>query len=134
MVRALTAALAASLLVAAEGSGAETQTPKRGGTARVGSPVAEPACLNVLLATCDGDGRGTRVFADEVLASPFDVGPDNAYRKSLVSDVDVTTTPPVHAHLPHPPRGSVERPGADHRRATSSSPTKRMCPWQSEER
>jgi peptide/nickel transport system substrate-binding protein len=93
MVRALVATLTVALLVAAVGSGAETQTPKRGGTARVGSPVAEPPCLNVLLATCEATG-GTTVFADEVLSSPFEVAPDNSYRESLVSDVDFTTTRP----------------------------------------
>ena len=95
MARGLAAALAVSLLVVAAGSGAEAQTPKRGGTARVASPAAEPPCLNLLLATCDGGtGVGTGVFAEEVLASPFEVAPDNSYRKSLVSDAAVTTKLP----------------------------------------
>jgi peptide/nickel transport system substrate-binding protein len=95
VARALAAAIAVSLLAVAAGSGAETQTPKRGGTARVASPVAEPPCLNVLLETCFGStASGTGVVAEEVLASPFEVAPDNSYRKSLVSDVAVTTRPP----------------------------------------
>ena len=93
--RALAAALAASLLAVSVAGGSGAQTPKRGGTAVVGSPVAEPPCLNLLLPTCSGPGGvGTTVFADEVLASPFEIGPDNTYRKSLVSDVEFTTRPP----------------------------------------
>ena len=49
----------------------------------------------MLLATCDRPGViGTSVFREEVLASAFDVGPDNTYRESLVSGVDYTTKPP----------------------------------------
>jgi peptide/nickel transport system substrate-binding protein len=91
----VTAALVAVLLPAAGAGGAPEQTPKRGGTARFGTPVAEPPCLNVLLDACDRPGvAGTTVFREQVLASAFDIGADNAYRESLVSDVRYTTKPP----------------------------------------
>ncbi len=92
---ALAAAIVVSLLAVSGAGGAGVQTPRSGGTAVFGSPVAEPPCLNVLLATCDGPGvAGTSVFREEVLASAFDVGRDNTYRESIVSDVDFTTKPP----------------------------------------
>ena len=97
MVRpvALIVAIATSLLVVSNAGGDLAQTPKRGGIARFVSPVAEPSCLNPLLATCVGPGvAGTTVYAEEVLASAFEVGPDNAYREKLVSDVEYTTEPP----------------------------------------
>ncbi len=90
-----TAIAVALLAVSGVGGAADQQTPKRGGTARFASPVAEPPCLNLLLAACFGEGiAGTTVFAEEVLASAFEVGPDNSYRESLVSDVKHTAEPP----------------------------------------
>ncbi len=93
---AVLAAIVVSLLAVAGAGGAATQqTPKRGGTVRFASPVAEPPCLNLLLARCFGVGlAGTLVFAEEVLISAFSVGADNAYQESLVSKVDYTTEPP----------------------------------------
>ena len=92
---ALAVALAAALLPVSGAGGTDLQTPKSGGTVSFGSPVAEPPCLNPLLAVCSGPGlAGTTVFAEEVLASAFEVGPDNSYRESLVSGVEFTTEPP----------------------------------------
>jgi peptide/nickel transport system substrate-binding protein len=92
---ALLAAIPVALLAVSGAGGSPAQTPRSGGTARFGSPVAEPPCLNVLLATCDRPGViGTSVFREEVLASAFEIGPDNTYRESLVSGVDYTTKPP----------------------------------------
>jgi peptide/nickel transport system substrate-binding protein len=92
----LVAALVVALLAVSGASGAPEQTPRRGGTVRFASPVAEPPCLNPLLARCFGTGvAGTTVFAEEVLASAFEVGPDNSYRARLVSDVEYTTEPPI---------------------------------------
>jgi peptide/nickel transport system substrate-binding protein len=91
----LTAALLAALLPVSGAAGANAQTPRLGGTAVFGTPVAEPPCLNVLLDACDRPGvAGTSVFREEILASAFDIGADNAYHESLVSDVRFTTKPP----------------------------------------
>jgi peptide/nickel transport system substrate-binding protein len=92
---ALAAAIAVSLLAVSGAGGAPAQTPRFGGTAGFGTPVAEPPCLNLLLDACDRPGvAGTTVFREQVLASAFDVGADNAYSEGLVSDVDFTTRPP----------------------------------------
>ena len=48
---ALAAAIAVSLLVVSGVGGAEAQTPRLGGTVVFGN-LAEPACLNPLLAAC----------------------------------------------------------------------------------
>ena len=92
---AVAVALVAALLPVSGAGEADAQTPKRGGTARFASPAAEPPCLNPLLAVCTGGtGVGTGVFAEEVLASALEVGPDNEYRRNLVSEVEYTTKPP----------------------------------------
>ena len=92
---ALASAIVVSLLAVSGAGGSPAQTPRSGGTASFASPVAEPPCLNLLLAVCFGPGiAGTTVFAEEVLASAFEVGPDNSYRESLVSKVEYTTEPP----------------------------------------
>jgi peptide/nickel transport system substrate-binding protein len=82
-------------VVVAPAAGSPAQTPERGGTARMTSPVAEPPCLNLLLEVCFGPAAtGTNVYVDEVLASAFEVGADNTYHESLVSEVKYTTRPP----------------------------------------
>ena len=89
--RALAAALAASLLAVAGAGGSGAQTPQRGGTVVVGSPAAEPPCLNLSSrvlrpAACDNRHR------DEVLEGAFEIGPDLSYRPNLVSGVEFAGT------------------------------------------
>ena len=47
-----------------------------------------------------------------VLPGAFRVGPDLTLRPNLVSHVDYTAGAAVHAHLPHSPRGALERRNA----------------------
>src|SRR5688572_165826 len=96
MVRAmaLTAAIAVSLHAVSGAGGAGAQTPKRGGTLVLGAPATplfqEPACLNPLGAACAG--LALNVWP-KVLESPFDVGPDLAWRPRLVSGVTIAKQP-----------------------------------------
>ena len=89
---------------------------RRHGTLRLtrrGAPVSQPTPGHGV----SGPGSpGRLVFAEEVLASAFEVGHDNAYRESLVSDVEYTTEPPFTLTYSHPSRGQVERRRADQRR------------------
>jgi peptide/nickel transport system substrate-binding protein len=90
---ALATAIAASLLaVAGAGGTATQQTPKRGGTIVVASPVQEPACFNDLLATCNIQ-QATRMVLNEVLEGAFEIAPDLSYRPNLVSRVEVQREP-----------------------------------------
>jgi peptide/nickel transport system substrate-binding protein len=90
----LGAAIAVSLLAVAGAGGADTQEPKRGGTARFGQ-VQEPACLNVLLARCYVPGGFVLTnLVDKVLEPAFFVGPDFTWRPKLVSSVTFTKKPP----------------------------------------
>ena len=65
---ALLAAIAASLLAVSGASGADAQTPKRGGTLVFRLPGPEPACLNVLAESCIQ--WGLLSWIDKVLQKP----------------------------------------------------------------
>ena len=102
---ALPAAIAVALLAVAGAGGAGAQTPKRGGIVVVGVPAGtEPACFNLLVEDC-GIQPG---FVRQVLEGAFEVGPDLSYRPGP----RLACRPhkeAFHAHVPHPPRGALER-------------------------
>jgi peptide/nickel transport system substrate-binding protein len=87
----LAAALAVSLLAVSGAGGASAQKPRFGGTVFFGN-VAEPACLNPLIAPCASEA--TRYIAELILLPAFDVSPQYTYRKRLVSRVKITKKPP----------------------------------------
>ena len=89
MARALTAALAAALLVAVPGAGGApgAETPRRGGTVVFGPAAFEPACLNPLVC-------GYAPVDQKVLTPAFAVAPDLTLKPMLVSGVDFTRRPP----------------------------------------
>ncbi len=91
MARALAAAIAVSLLAVSGAS--DAQTPRVGGTVAFG-PLADPPCLNVLLAKCTEGVEATRFIAEVVLQPAFDVSPQYTYRPRLVSGVEFTKKPP----------------------------------------
>jgi peptide/nickel transport system substrate-binding protein len=88
VARALTAALAAALLVGVPGAGGASgaETPRRGGTVVFG-PTAEPACLNPLVC-------GYEPVNQKVLTPAFALAPDLTLKPRLVSGVVYTTKPP----------------------------------------
>ena len=88
---ALTATIAVSLLAVSGAGGAGVQTPRFGGTVRFGN-LAEPACLNVLVATCTSEA--TRYITELILQPAFDVSPKYTFRPRLVSSVSFTRKPP----------------------------------------
>ncbi len=89
MARALTAALAAALLVAVPGAAGapDAETPRRGGTVVFGPAAFEPACLNPLVC-------GYAPVNQKVLTPAFAVAPDLTLKPMLVSGVDFTRQPP----------------------------------------
>ena len=91
MARALAAAIAVSLLAVSGAGGAGVQTPKRGGTVVFGN-LAEPPCLNVILAACNSEA--TRYIAELILQPAFDVGTEYTFRPRLVSRVSFTRKSP----------------------------------------
>ena len=91
MARALAAALAVSLLAVSGAGGADAQTPRVGGTVVFGN-LAEPPCLNVLVAACGPEA--TRFITEMILQPAFDVSPKYTFRPRLISHVDFTTKPP----------------------------------------
>ena len=93
VARALAAAIAVSLLAVSGAGGSAAQAPRRGGTIVFGG-LGEPACLNILLATCSAGRADLPFLVEEVLERTFDVGPDFAYRPRLVSSVTFTKKPP----------------------------------------
>jgi len=89
---AVAAAIVVSLLAVSGAGGAATQqSPKRGGALVIRLLGPEPACLNVLPMSCN---EGGLPWADKVLQTPFEVGPDFTYEESLVSRVDYTRQRP----------------------------------------
>jgi peptide/nickel transport system substrate-binding protein len=88
---ALAAVIAVGLLAVSGAGGAGAQRPRVGGTVVVGN-LAEPACLNVLLAACTSEA--SRYIAELILLPAFDVSPRYTYRPRLVSRVTKTKTPP----------------------------------------
>jgi peptide/nickel transport system substrate-binding protein len=88
---ALAAAIAVSLLTVSAAGGASAQKPRFGGNVFFGN-VAEPACLNPLIAACASEA--TRYIAELILLPAFDVSPQYTYRKRLVSRVTITKKPP----------------------------------------
>ncbi len=105
---ALAAAIAVSLLAVSGAGGAPAQTPKRGGTVVVGTTTAlEPACLN---AFADGCGQTAALDLSHVLAGAFEVTPGATFRRQSSSrGATHHSEGALHAHLPHPPGGAVER-------------------------
>jgi peptide/nickel transport system substrate-binding protein len=85
------AAIAVALLAVSGAGGAQSPTPKRGGTVVVAvADASEPSCLNWLV--CDGlDGRGP---LDLVLDGAFEVEPDATYRANLVSRAEIVSKQP----------------------------------------
>ena len=97
MARALTAALAAALLVAVPGaSGAPgAEAPRRGGTLALTGIPRESACLNAFFQRCDAGGLPLpAVVMGMVLPGAYRIDPDLTLRPHLVSGVDVTKAPP----------------------------------------
>jgi peptide/nickel transport system substrate-binding protein len=92
VARALAAAIAVSLLAVSGAGASPAQTPKRGGTLVFRMISAEPACLNVLDARCQG--APVRAIAEKVLEKPFAVGPDFTFRPRLVSSYSFTRKRP----------------------------------------
>ncbi|HUP52869.1 MAG TPA: ABC transporter substrate-binding protein [Longimicrobiales bacterium] len=100
MARPLTlaAAIALSLLFVSGAGGSPAQTPKRGGTVVLatsggGGPAqAEPACLNVVLASCRPSNLWLGVVG-KVLEGAYDIGPDLTWRPRLAR-ATFTTRPP----------------------------------------
>ena len=110
----LAAVIAFSLLAVSGASASEAQqTPKRGGTLVFRLILTEPACLNILLTSCGRDLVAPG-WVETVLQSPFEIGPDFTYKESLVSRVELTRRPTVHADLPHPSGGALERRSPGH--------------------
>ena len=62
-----------------------------GGTVRFGN-LAEPPCLNVLVAACTSEA--TRYITELILQPAFDVSPKYTFRPRLVSSVSFTRKPP----------------------------------------
>ena len=77
---ALAAAIAASLLAVSGASGADAQTPKRGGTLVIRVLGPQPACLNVLAESCIP--QGLLSWIDEVLQKPYEVVPTTRTRNA----------------------------------------------------
>ena len=129
MARALTAALAAVLLVAVPGAGGApgAETPRRGGTVVLTGVAREEPCLNTFLACSEGINRVLPHYIfSTVLPGAFREGPGGTLLPALVEpDVKVTKTRPFTLTYRHPARGSLERRGTCHRPPTSSSPTRR---------
>ncbi len=108
---ALAAAIAVSLLAVSGAGGADAQTPKRGGTLvfRVLGP--EPACLNVLLTSCR---LGGAVLGREGSAEAFRGRSRLHVRGKPRLEGRLHEEATVHADLPHPPGGALERRSPDH--------------------
>ena len=84
MARALTAALAAALLVAVPGAAGApgAETPRRGGTLVLAGTALEPACLNAFFERCQAGNLSVMVMG-MVLPGAFRVGPDLTLRPHL---------------------------------------------------
>jgi peptide/nickel transport system substrate-binding protein len=93
MRRLISAVLAVAAIVAAPAAGNQAQTPRVGGTVAFGN-LAEPPCLNPLLAECTHLAEATRFITEMILQPAFDVGPEYTYRPRLVSRVERTKKPP----------------------------------------
>ncbi len=67
------------------------------GRSSYGGPFGEPACLTPLRDECAPGSTALSLgfIASKVLEAPFDVGPDLTWRPRLVSNVTVTTRPPI---------------------------------------
>ena len=116
MARALAAAIAVSLLAVsgAGGAGAQ-QTPKRGGTVVFG-PVREPSLSALILPASRTCGNaGARMDLRERPRA----GVHRWLRLLAATDgssrVSPTRPRPLHAHVPHSPRGPLERRRSRHR-------------------
>ena len=91
---ALLAAIAVALLADSGAGGSNAQTPKRGGTAVVGSYL-EPACLNAYLEKCGSSLPFAGILMGLALRGAFRIGSDSTtYEPDLVSRVDFTRAPP----------------------------------------
>lgn len=88
---ALAVAIVLSLLAVSGAGGAGAQAPRVGGTVAFG-PLADPPCLNVLLANCESEA--TRFIAELILQPAFDVDLEHTFRPRLVSRVEFTKKPP----------------------------------------
>ena len=86
----LAVALVAALLPVSGAGGADTHTPKRGGTVVIAAnSLSEPACLS-WLRVCDPLSRAQ--WIDKVLARPFVAGPSRL-RNHLVERYELTKEP-----------------------------------------
>ncbi len=104
------AAIAVSLLAVSGAGGAGAQTPKRGGIVVIGTTTAfEPPCLNLLGDRCGTPPFDLTIDVSHVLAGAFEVTPDGTCRRDLVSHARIVSTEPLHARVPHPSRGTLER-------------------------
>ncbi len=101
---ALAAAVAVSLLAVsgAGGAGAANADTRRHGRLRAGR-------RRRLMLECRCAVYGSR---DRKVSFLRSLGPDLTLRPQLVSGVEIHEEASVHAHVPHPSRGSVERPTA----------------------
>ena len=94
MSRAIAVLLVAAAVATAPAAGAPVQTtPRVGGTVQFGTGLAEPSCLNVLLARCVATSP-TIFIAETVLEPAFDVGADSTFRPRIVSSATFTRRPP----------------------------------------
>jgi peptide/nickel transport system substrate-binding protein len=85
------AVLAGAAIAVAPAATAPEQTPKRGGTLVIGTVTqAEPACLNVLVLTCNFPW-----LVEEILSGAFEAWPDATLRPDLVSGARVVRRQPV---------------------------------------
>ena len=91
MRRWIIAVLALAAIAASPAAGTPAQTPKRGGTVVFG-PIAEPGCLNPLVASCVSPTFFWTL--EKVFAPPFALAPDFTPRPELVSRVTFTRKPP----------------------------------------
>ena len=90
---ALAAAIAVSLLAVSGASGAQAQTPKRGGTVVLGVGREVP-CVNPVDKTClDPAGLGP-AFLEKVLEPAFAFSPDSTLRPQLVTGATTYTKGP----------------------------------------
>ena len=87
-------AIAAGAVLVAPAASTPAQTPDRGGAIAVAVPL-EPACLNVLVATCTESAPIVGFAVEKALLPAFDVDARFRYRPRLVSAVTVSTRAPV---------------------------------------